>query len=455
MSAWQSVILAAGAGIRMRSATPKVLHQVCGVPLIQHVASALRDADFKKPIVVVAPDADEIRTYLGVNVDFAVQETPLGTGHALSCARGKIPDNAENILVINADCPLVPSEAIQHLMAVHEDNNADLTLMTTDGVGQEGFGRIVRDASGTLTAIVEEREATAEQLTMTEVNGGVYAFRAATLWPELATLKPSSKGEIYLTDMVARVHQAQGAIATVHATDSHDVLGVNTRVDLAQAEAVMRGRIQTRHMLDGVTLIDPSTTYIDTGVLIGKDTVLYPNTHLQGATQVGEACQIGPNTVLQDTVVGQRVRIVSSMLEGATLEADVDVGPFAHLRPGSHIGESTHIGNFVEIKESTLANGVKVGHFSYLGDADVGANVNIGAGTVTANFDGVEKHKTTIEENAFIGSDTMLIAPVLIGKGAATGAGSVVTKDVTAGETVVGVPARPQLRKSNKKPEKV
>jgi bifunctional UDP-N-acetylglucosamine pyrophosphorylase/glucosamine-1-phosphate N-acetyltransferase len=206
MSAWQSVILAAGAGIRMRSATPKVLHQVCGVPLIQHVVSALRDAGFEKPIVVVAPDADGLRAYLGANVDFAVQETPLGTGHALSCAQGKLPDNAENILVINADCPLVPSEAIQRLMAVHEDNNADLTLMTADGVGQEGFGRIVRDASGTLTAIVEEREASAEQLTITEVNGGVYAFRAATLWPELATLKPSSKGEVYLTDMVARVH---------------------------------------------------------------------------------------------------------------------------------------------------------------------------------------------------------------------------------------------------------
>ena len=454
MSAWRAVILAAGAGTRMRSATPKVLHPLCGVPLIHHVLSALRDAGLERPIVVVAPDADDLRGTLSANVDFAVQESPLGTGHALASAREKLGGDLAHILVINADCPLVPPEAIQRLMACHEDSNADLTLMIANSLDQEGFGRIVRDSSGTLTAIVEEREATAAQLAIREVNTGVYAFQAATLWPELATLKPSSNGEIYLTDMVERVHQARGAIATVQASDPHDVLGVNTRVDLAQAEAVLRDRIRKRHMLNGVTLIDPSTTYIDSGVLIGKDTVVYPNTHLQGATKVAEGCQIGPNTVLQDSVVGQGCRVVSSVLEGTTLEADVDVGPFAHLRPGSHIGEGTHIGNFVEVKESRLASGVKAGHFSYIGDADVGANVNIGAGTVTANYDGVDKHRTTIEENAFIGSDTMLVAPVRVGKGAATGAGSVVTKDVAAGETVVGVPARPQTKKSSEKPGK-
>ncbi len=452
MSAWQAVILAAGAGTRMRSATPKVLHPVCGAPLIQHVIASLYNAGLERPIVVVPPDAETLRNYLGTNVDFAVQESPLGSGHALACAREVLGKDSDNILVINADCPLVPPEGIQLLMRCHEETKAELTLMTADGADQDGYGRIIRDASGAFTAIVEEREATPEQREIKEVNGGVYAFRTASLWPNLATLKPSSNGEIYLTDMVACVHQSQGSIATVQAGDPHDVLGVNTRVDLANAEAVLRDRIREQHMLDGVTLIDPSTTYIDSGVVIGKDTVVYPNTHLQGTTQVGKGCRIGPNSLLKDSVLGAGCRVVSSMLEGATLDADVDVGPFAHLRPGTHVGEKTHIGNFVEVKESTLGVGVKSGHFSYIGDADVGDNVNIGAGTVIANFDGVTKHRTTIDENAFIGSDTTLVAPVRVGKGAATGAGAVVTKDVDAGETVVGVPARPKPKKSSKKP---
>jgi len=454
MSAWQAVILAAGAGTRMRSATPKVLHPVCGVPLIQHVLTALHGAGFERPIVVVSPDAEALRGYLDGNVDYAVQESPLGSGHALACARGGLGSSADHILVINADCPLVPTEAIQRLMACHEETNAELTLMTADGVEQDGYGRIVRDSLGALTEIVEEREATPEQRAITEVNGGVYAFQAASLWSTLTTLKPSQSGEVYLTDMVARVHQAEGTIATVQAADPNDVIGVNTRVDLADAEAVLRDRIRRQHMLAGVTLIDPSTTYIDSGVVVGKDTVVYPNTHLQGSTQIGEGCRIGPNSVLKDSVLGARCQVVSSMLEGATLEADVDVGPFAHLRPGTHVGTKTHIGNFVEIKESTLGAGVKSGHFSYIGDADIGDNVNIGAGTVTANFDGVAKHRTTIEEDAFIGSNTVVVAPVRIGQDASTGAGSVVTKDVAAGETVIGVPARAIPKKSKIKPEK-
>ena len=454
MSAWRAVILAAGAGTRMRSATPKVLHSVCGVPLIEHVLAALNDAGLKKPVVVVSSEADALRASLGTNVDYAVQDPPLGTGHALACARETLEDDAENVLVINSDCPLIPADAILRLMACHEESKAQLSLMTAYAVEQAGFGRIVRDASGNLTAIVEEHEATVEQRAINEVNGGVYAFQSKSLWASLTTLKPSPKGEVYLTDMVGLVHSGGGTIATVSAADPNDVIGVNTRVDLARAEAIMRERIRTQHMLNGVTMIDPSTVYIDSGVRIGKDTVIYPNTHLQGATQVGEGCHIGPNSLVQDSTLGQNCTIVSSMIEGAALESGVDVGPFAHLRPGAHIGQGTHIGNYVEIKESTLGQGVKAGHFSYIGDADVGANVNIGAGSVTANYDGSGKHRTTIDEDAFIGSDTMLIAPVRVGKGASTGAGSVVTVDVAAGETVVGVPAKPQKRKSSKKPKK-
>ncbi len=454
MSAWQAVILAAGAGTRMRSATPKVLHRVCGVPLIQHVVSALHGAGFERPIVVVSPEAGILRSYLDDKVNFSVQESTLGTGPALACAREELGSSADHILVINADCPLIPTEAIQRLMACHEETKAELTLMTANGVEQDGYGRIIRDSLGALTDIVEESEATTEQLAITEVNGGVYAFRSVSLWPALKTLKPSPNGEVYLTAMVACVHQDEGAIATVQAADSNDVLGVNTRVDLANAEVVLRDRIRRKHMLDGVTLIDPSTTYIDSGVLIGRDTVVYPNSHLQGSTRIGESCRIGPNSVLKDSNLGARCQVVSSMLEGASLEADVDVGPFAHLRPGTHVGKKTHIGNFVEVKESKLGMGVKSGHFSYIGDADVGDNVNIGAGTVIANFDGAVKHRTTIEENAFIGSNTTLIAPVRVGKDASTGAGAVVTKNVDAGDMVIGVPARPISKNSDRKPEK-
>ena len=357
-------------------------------------------------------------------------------------AREGLGGEVENVLVINADCPLVSSDAIRRLVASHEASNAELSLITAYDVEQAGFGRIIRDHAGPLTAIVEEHEATPEQLAIKEVNGGVYAFQSSSLWPVLSKLKPSTKGEIYLTDMVSAVHEKRGIIETVSVSDPNDILGVNTRVDLAKAEAAMRQRILEQHMLNGVSMIDPSTVYIDSDVLIGKDTVIYPNTHLGGATEIGENCQIGPNSVLQNSHVGQNCKIVSSILEGATLEAGVDVGPFAHLRPGSRIGEGTHIGNYVEVKQSVLGRGVKAGHFSYIGDAEVGANVNIGAGAVTVNYDGSEKHRTNIEEDAFIGSNTMLVAPIRVGKRAATGAGSVVTNDVLPGDTVVGVPAK-------------
>ena len=447
MSAWQAVILAAGAGTRMRSATPKVLHNVCGVPLINYVVSALKNAGLRTPIVVVPSQAEALYACLGDAADFVVQETPLGTGHALAGVQESLEADTKNVLVINGDCPFVSSDSINRLMECHEENQSQMSLMTAEGIDQEGFGRIIRDSFGKMSEIVEEFDATPEQLGIKEVNGGVYAFQIPSLWPHLASLKPSSKGEIYLTDMAACVYQAKGITSTVHVSDPHDILGVNTRVDLARAEAIMQNRIRHRVMVDGVTLIDPSTSYIDSGVRIGKDTVLYPNTHVMGTSIIGENCEIGPNTVVRNSVVEQGCKIVSSMIDGTTLGVGVDVGPFSNLRLGCHIGEGTHIGNYVEIKESVLGSDVKIGHFSYIGDAEIGRKVNIGAGTVTANYDGYSKNLTTIEESAFIGSDTMLVAPVRIGKNATTAAGSVVTKDVAAGETVMGVPAKPELRK--------
>ena len=454
MSAWQAVILAAGAGTRMRSATPKVLHKVCGVPLINHVVNALQITGLRTPIVVASPKAETLYASLGDTVDFVVQEIPLGTGHALSRVEGSLNADTKNVLVINGDCPLVTSGSIKRLMEWHEENESHMSLITTESIGQEGYGRIIRDSFGKISEIIEEIDATPEQLGIQELNGGVYAFQVASLWPQLAKLETSSSREIYLTEMVGCVYKGEGVISTIRVTDPHDVLGVNTRMDLAAVEQIMQIRIRNQVMVDGVTLIDPSTTYIDSGVCIGADTILYPNTHVTKKSIVGENCEIGPNTVVRNSLVGSDCKIISSIVDGTTLEIGVDVGPFSNLRPGSHIGEGTHIGNYVEIKESVLGSDVKIGHFCYIGDADIGQKVNIGAGTVTANYDGQAKSRTTIGENAFIGSDTMLVAPVNIGKDATTGAGSVVTKDVGVGETVMGVPAKPVSTKISIKSKK-
>ena len=427
----------------MRSAVPKPLHPVGGLPIIDHVLSALAAAGHDDPIVVVPLDADAMLAHLAGRARFAVQEFPGGTGSALAAAEGAVDASVGNVLVINGDAPLIPADAIARLTAAHEAVSARMTLLTVENPLQLGLGRILRGEDGRVAAIVEERDATAEQLAVCEVNGGVYALCTDDLWDALTLLPPAPNGELYLTDLTV-LFRAQGKVVhAVAASDPRDVIGVNTRADLALAESAMQSRIRERWMLEGVTLVDPSSTYIDVGVTLGRDTVVHPNTHLRGRTRIGERCVIGPNAVVRDSIVGDGCTVVASMLEEATLEVGVDVGPFSHLRPGSHIGQGSHVGNFVEVKESSLGREVKAGHFSYIGDAAVGDGVNIGAGTVTANFDGDDKHLTVIEEGAFIGSDTVLVAPVRVGKGARTGAGAVVTRDVAEGETVVGVPARP------------
>ncbi|MEX0785854.1 MAG: bifunctional UDP-N-acetylglucosamine diphosphorylase/glucosamine-1-phosphate N-acetyltransferase GlmU [Dehalococcoidia bacterium] len=440
LDSWTAVVLAAGAGKRMRSSLPKVLHPLAGRPMVRHVVDAARAAGAERCVVIVGPNADGARAALGDGVLYAVQNEPLGTGHALAQAKNEA-GSAEQILVLNGDVPLITPETLRRLAAAHEERNADLTFLTAQVDEAGEYGCVQRDGEGRVTGVVEapERQGAAEG--PAEINSGQYCFRASWLWPRLAAIPASSSGEQYLTSLVMTAVQEGSALVAV-AANADEVRGINDRVQLAEAEAVLRARIVRGHQLAGVTFVDPATAYVDAGVAIGADTMIEPNTHLKGATTVGAGCRIGPDSTLRDASVGDRCVVVSSTIEEATLEEDVDVGPYSHLRPGAYLCSGVHIGNFAEVKNARLGRGVKMGHFSYIGDAEVGDETNIGAGAITCNFDGEQKHRTVIGRGVFIGSDSMLVAPVTLGDGARTGAGSVVTKDVPAGALAAGAPAR-------------
>jgi bifunctional UDP-N-acetylglucosamine pyrophosphorylase/glucosamine-1-phosphate N-acetyltransferase len=353
------------------------------------------------------------------------------------------------VLVTYADMPLLRAETLRQLVERHRETRPAFTMLTVVQDAKRGFGRVLRDVFGAVEAIVEEVDATPEQLAIRELNAGVYCFDADWLWSHLEQIPLSVKGEYYLTEMVTIAVAEGWRVEALRTDDPSELLGINTRVHLAEATAVFRQRINEKWMLEGVTIIDPATTYIETGVTLGRDTVIHPNTFLGGKTFIGAECQIGPNTVIRDSALGDRCIVFSSVLEGATLEDQVDIGPFGRLRSGAHLATGVHMGNFGEVKNSYLGPGTKMGHFSYLGDTTTGPDVNIGAGTVTCNYDGEEKHRTEIEEGAFIGSATMLVAPVHVGRGAKTGAGAVVTHDVPPDSLAFGVPAR--VRSANDK----
>ncbi len=448
-----AVILAAGKGTRMRSSTPKVLHPILGKPMVRYVldqAAAVTSAD---PVLVIGHQADLIQEALGSKgLAYVLQEEQLGTGHAVQQAEPLLKGRSDQILVLYGDMPAVRPETLQALLQAQSAHAGPVTLLTVQVADPRGFGRVVRDQQGKVLAIVEEAAATAEQLEIDELNAGMCCFEADWLWEALSNLEVSPEGEYYLTDLVAAAVEQGKSVQAVRVEDPEELIGINTRVHLAEAAKILQRRINQSWMLAGVSMPDPETVYIGGDVQIGRDTVVLPNTHIFGQSTIGEGCQIGPNAIIEDSEIGDRCEIVASMVEQARMEEGADLGPYSHLRKGAHLAAGVHVGNFGEVKDSYLGEGTKMGHFSYLGNARIGKDVNIGAGTITCNYDGKQKHTTVINDGVFVGSDTMLVAPVELGKNARTGAGAVVTRDVPEDTLAVGIPAR-NLRKTDQAEE--
>jgi bifunctional UDP-N-acetylglucosamine pyrophosphorylase / glucosamine-1-phosphate N-acetyltransferase len=447
MSDWAAIIMAAGAGSRMRSRRPKALHPVAGRAMLRCVINAAEEAGIPRIVVVVAPQADDVRQAAGTGVSFAVQARQAGTADAVTAARDACA-GAKQLLVLNGDLPLMLPATLKLFRDLHERAGAQLSLMTTIIDDPNGMARVERNSEGSPVAIVEQRDDEIAATGPTEVNAGVYCFSSSWLWSRIEQIPASeATGELYLTNLV-RIAANEGAKMTSLPAPFDEARGVNTRAELTAAERIARDRNCSALMESGVTIIDPATTYVDSGARIGCDTVVHPNTSILGDTLIGEDCEIGPNSVIRSARIGDGCRIIGSVVEDSVVETEVSVGPFSHLRDGAHIESGVYLGNYAEVKKSRIGSGTQMHHFSYIGDATVGKSVNIGAGTITCNFDGKDKHETIIGEGAFIGSDTMLVAPVTVGEGARTAAGSVVTKNVAAGVLVIGVPARPRKPKA-------
>jgi bifunctional UDP-N-acetylglucosamine pyrophosphorylase / glucosamine-1-phosphate N-acetyltransferase len=430
------VILAAGQGTRMKSSLPKVLHQISGRPLIEHV---LRTAESVSPAsitVVVGHRADVVRERLQKrrSLQFAVQEPQLGTAHALQQTESVLAGRTGTVVLLSGDVPLLTPDTLRRLVETHRGANAAATVVTATVERPYGYGRIVR-ADGQIARIVEERDASQAERQIREINSGIYAFDLAPLFEALRGIASrNAQGEFYLTDLIAIYRRRTLPVETLLVDDTQEIRGINSRTELAEVSSLLRQKKNEALMAAGVTLIDPATTYIDPDVEIGPDTVIHPGVILEGQTRLGSGCEIQAHVRIAESTLGDKVMVNSfCLIVGARVANGAAVGPFAHLRPETVVGEKARIGNFVELKKTTMGPGSKANHLSYLGDATIGANVNVGAGTITCNYDGVHKHQTVIEDGAFIGSDSQLIAPVTVGKGAFVAAGSSITKDVPAG----------------------
>jgi bifunctional UDP-N-acetylglucosamine pyrophosphorylase/glucosamine-1-phosphate N-acetyltransferase len=432
----------------MRSRLPKVLHPLAGRPMLLHVLDALERAGFEHRVVVTGHGAAQVDGALQGRATSAHQEPQLGTADAVRVGLERVPGSVRHVVVASGDAPLLPAELFAALLHEQAEGEAVAALLTARLPDPTGYGRIVRGAEGEVRAIVEEADADDATRAIDEVNAGAYCFDARWLRANVGEIPASASGEFYLTDLVARAVGAGRRVVAVPAPRTELTMGINDRVALSRAEQLLRREIAQRHMLAGVTIVDPDTTWIDAGVEIGQDARIEPGTRLLGRTVIGQDAVIGPDSYVRDSRVGPRTTVWASVLEEAIVAEEVAIGPFSHLRPGAEVGPRCRIGNYAEIKKSRLGEGTQQHHFSYLGDAELGERVNVGAGSVTANFDGAAKHRTEIGDDVKLGVDTMLVAPVRVGEGARTGAGAVVTRDVAPGKTVVGMPARPiELRR--------
>ena len=419
MGTTAAIVLAAGKSTRMRSKLSKVLHPVCGKPVLFHILDALAAAGAERRIVVIGHEGETVKArveaaYAGHNIEFVWQHNPKGTGHAAQQAEEALANHEGAVLVVPGDAPLLSADVLSELLVAHTGGATLLSAVLEDA---GSYGRIVRAADGSVEAIVEAKDATPEQKQIREMNAAVYVFDSKSLFARLKNLTPNNaQGELYLTDVIGMTRAAGEPVRAVVAKDNNVTLGINTRVELAELNEILRKQLLKELMLSGVTVLDPATTYVEVGVTVGQDTVLHPGTHLRGATTIGEDCIIGPYTVITDSTVGNGCK----------------VGPFAQLRGKAVLGDKCKIGNFVEVKNGKLAENVSASHLAYLGDTEIGTKTNIGAGTITCNYDGFTKSKTIIGADAFIGSNSTLVAPVTIGDGALTAAGSVITQDVPA-----------------------
>lgn len=434
-----AVVLAAGKGTRMKSSLYKVLHPVCGKPMVEYVIENMEKLGVEKIVTIVGHGAELVQSQLGKRSEYALQAEQLGTAHAVLQAEEALANLSGTTIVICGDTPLISVETMSDLITHHKDTNAKATILTAIASDPSGYGRIIRAEDGNVKSIVEQKDASEEEQLVKEINSGTYCFDNEALFKALKLVKnENAQGEYYLPDVIEILQKEGEVISAFAAKEFEETIGINDRVALSQAEQIMRSRIAHHHMREGVTIIDPQSTYISSDAVIGADTVIQPGVIIEGKSTIGENCKIGPNSHIVSSIIGDDTTIHSSVILDSEVGDHTVIGPFAHIRPQSEVGNDVKIGNFVEVKKSTVGNGSKISHLSYMGDASIGSNVNVGCGTITVNYDGKNKFVTTIEDDAFVGCNSNLIAPITIGKKAYVAAGSTITKDVPGEALAIG-----------------